>query len=134
MSNTTRDQERARHAYACVGKVSESDRQSYRQDYRIAVMDLGSSVRRLGLAGATALIEQDARKLDAASSLLEHLSQARVSGLEGSTGRTLPADIRALDFQSYMLATREILHITTWFKRAVQVLIPNQNGGSSDAQ
>jgi CRISPR-associated protein Cmr5 len=120
-----RDQERALHAYASVEKAMEADGRA--RDYRIAVNDLGTNVRRLGLAGALSQIEADARKHRQASTmLLEHLAGAKITGLQGVGGTQLPDRARRLDVVEYMLATRELLQVATWFKRAVQALVPTE--------
>jgi hypothetical protein len=43
-----------------------------------------------------------------------------VSGLEGATKNDLPDRVRRLDVDGYMIATREILQLAAWLRRAVQ--------------
>src|SRR5690554_6894469 len=70
-----RDQERARLAYAKVSQVDERER----SDYRTAVRQLGTNVRRLGLAGTLSVLE--GKKDNGSRSLLEHIAAADISGL-----------------------------------------------------
>lgn len=110
-----RDQQRAIHAYDVVARIAKQ------KDYKIAVNDFGANIRRSGLCAALASVQrlnkQDDRRGDM---LLEHLATAKVPGLEGATAETLAAKVRELDVESYMLATRELLAVAAWLKRAVQ--------------
>lgn len=109
-----RDQQRALHAYEAVASVPDAQRREYEQ----VVYDLGATILRNGLASALAALE---RKRDhRARLLLAHLASYGAPGLHGATGETLPARVRALDAAGYMLATRELLLVATWMKRAVQ--------------
>lgn len=108
-----RDQRRALHAYEAAGKVP-ADR---RRDYKIAVNDLGANILRSGLAAAMAGLE---RLGERGKLLLEHLAGAGIYGLDGATRDTLPNRVRALDVDSYILATREMLKVAAWLKRAAQ--------------
>lgn len=109
-----REQERARVAYAKVGDVDDDQR----KDYRIVVQDLGTNVRRLGLAAALSLLER--QKSAAGKLLLEHLAEAEITGL-GRNGPMVPALARGInDLPTYMLVTRELLRVAGWLNRAVQ--------------
>ncbi|MCS6800033.1 MAG: type III-B CRISPR module-associated protein Cmr5 [Myxococcota bacterium] len=108
-----RDQRRALHAYESVGKVPKAQR----KDYEIALNDLGANILRSGLCAAIAAVQ---RLGDRGSLLLEHLASADVPGLEGAKASDLARRIRALDADGYMIATRELLQVATWLKRAVQ--------------
>lgn len=108
-----RDQRRALHAYEAVGKVPV-DR---RRDYKIAVNDLGANILRSGLAAAMAELERLGTR---GNLLLDHLAAAGVHGLDGATRDTLPNRVRALDVDSYILSTREMLNVAAWLKRAAQ--------------
>lgn len=109
----TRDQRRALHAYEAVALVPDRGR----KDYRTAIDGLGANILRSGLAAAIAAVERlgDRRHL-----VLVHLATAGVPGLEGATGGDLPGRIRRLDVDAYLLATREMLAVASWLKRAVQ--------------
>lgn len=108
----TRDQRRALHAYQAAAGVSEK-----RKDYQIAVNDLGANILRSGLAAAMAALE---RLGDRGKTLLDHLAMASIPGLEDATKDTLPNRVRLLDVDAYMIATREMIAVATWLKRAVQ--------------
>jgi CRISPR-associated protein Cmr5 len=107
----TRDQRRALHAYQAVAGVSKP------KDYKIAVNDLGANILRSGLAVAMAALE---RLGDHGQTLLDHLATADVPGLDGATRDTLPDRVRRLDVDGYMIATREMIAVATWLKRAAQ--------------
>jgi CRISPR/Cas system CMR-associated protein Cmr5 small subunit len=109
----TRDQRRALHAYQAVAGVSKEKR----KDYRIAVNDLGANILRSGLAAAMAALE---RLEDRGRTLLDHLATAGVPGLHGATRDNLPDCVRRLPVEAYMIATREMIAVATWLKRAAQ--------------
>lgn len=108
-----RDQERALHAYEAVGNVPTGKW----KDYEIAVNDLGANILRGGLCAALAAIQ---RLGDRGKLLLDHLATASVPGLEGASADNLAERVRKLDADAYMIATREMLQVAMWLKRAVQ--------------
>lgn len=110
-----RDQQRALHAYSAVDSVP-SDKQT-RENYKIAVNDLGANILRTGLCAAIASVQRLGNRGDI---LLGHLASAGVPGLEGTTAQNLAQRVRGLDADNYMMATRELLQVATWLKRAVQ--------------
>jgi CRISPR-associated protein Cmr5 len=110
-----RDQQRALHAYKAVGSVP-TDKQA-RENYKIAISDLGANILRSGLCAALASVQ---RLGDRGKVLLGHLASADVPGLEGATASDLAKRVRALDVDGYMIATREMLQVAMWLKRAVQ--------------
>lgn len=109
----TRDQRRALYAYQKVRSVDDKDR----QDYKIAVNDLGANILRSGLCAAIAAIQ---RTGDRGKILLEHLARAKVPGLETATADNLLERAAQLSADEYILATREMLQVSMWLKRAVQ--------------
>lgn len=113
-SALVRDQRRALHAYDVVGRVLGSQR----KDYKIEVNDLGANILRSGLSAALAALER--QKEGRGGILLEHLASADVPGLDGATRDDLHDRVRRLDVDAYMIATREVLKITGWLKRAAQ--------------
>jgi CRISPR-associated protein Cmr5 len=126
MTRLTRQQQRALHAYARVEAVPIAER----ADYGTRVNGLGSAVLRNGLAAALAFLERDAPKpSSAAGLLLEHLSSAEIPGLTGGRGADLPGAVRRLDLRGYMLATREVLQLVVWFRRAVQASFTREEQG-----
>jgi len=108
-----RDQQRALHAYNAVATVQRQQQ----KDYEIAVNDLGANILRSGLCAAIASVHRLGNRGDV---LLGHLASAGVPGLESATAQTLAERVRGLDADSYMIATRELLQVATWLKRAVQ--------------
>lgn len=114
-----RGQRRALHAYEVVAKVPEKDR----KDYKTAVNDLGANILRSGFAAAMAALE---RPGDRGKTLLEHLAAAGVPGLEGATKDDLPDRVRRLDVDAYMIATREMLQVAAWLKRAAQATFEDE--------
>lgn len=108
-----RDQRRALHAYDSVGKVPPEKQ----RDYKIAVNDLGANILRGGLCAAIAAVQ---RLNSRGELLLGHLAAAGVPGLEGVAAKDLAKGVRELDADAYMIATREMLQVAVWLKRAVQ--------------
>jgi CRISPR-associated protein Cmr5 len=108
-----RDQQRALHAYEVVGGVPRDQW----KDYEIAVNDLGANILRSGLCAALAAVQRLGSRGEL---LLGHLAAARVPGLEGASARDLAHRVRELDADAYMIATREMLRVAVWLKRAVQ--------------
>jgi len=87
------------------------------KNYQIAVNDLGSNILRSGLCAALASVQ---RLGDRGNVLLGHLASAGVPGLNEPTAGNLAKLVRELDADGYMIATREMLQVATWLKRAVQ--------------
>lgn len=108
-----RDQRRALHAYDAVAKVE----QRQQNDYDIAVNDLGANILRGGLCAALAAIQRLGNRGEV---LLDHLATAGVPGLDSANAGDLVRRVRELDADSYMIATREMLLVAAWLKRAVQ--------------
>lgn len=108
-----RDQRRALHAYDSVGQVPREQQ----EDYKIAVNDLGANILRSGLCAAIAAVQRLGSRGEL---LLGHLATAGVPGLEGVAAKDLAKRVRELDADAYMIATREMLQVAVWLKRAVQ--------------
>ena len=108
-----RDQQRALHAYQAVARVP-SDK---RDDYKILIQELGANIRRSGLVGAMAVLQ---RMDERAALVLEHLASANIPALGKATKESLPGSVRTLPLDDYMLATREMLKVAAWLKRAAQ--------------
>jgi CRISPR-associated protein Cmr5 len=101
-------------AYGFVCKVLERER----EDYEIAVNDLGAKILRSGLCGALAAVQ---RPGEGGELLFRHLTDVRVPGLEGATANDLARRLgEQLDADADMLATREMLQVSMWLKRAVR--------------
>lgn len=114
-SPVRRDQHRAVYAYQRVADVPKADR----DDYEIALQTFAGTLVRSGLAAAIAALER-IRKRQGTEAFLKHLAEAKIPGLEATKWDELGGRVRALDLDRYMLATREILRLTAWFRRAVQ--------------
>jgi CRISPR-associated protein Cmr5 len=108
-----RDQRRALHAYEAVGKVPKEQQ----KDYKIAVNDLGANILRSGLCAAIAAVQRLGNRGEL---LLGHLAAAGLPGLERAEASNLARRVRELDADAYMIATREMLQVAVWLKRAVQ--------------
>ena len=111
-----RSQRLAFHAYECVRKVAEADPKG--KEYKIAVNDLAANILRVGLSAALAVLER--QRGERGGILLEQLASANVAGLEGASRDNLAERIRQLDVDAYMIATREMLQLAAWLKRAAQ--------------
>ena len=105
------DQRRALHAYRSIAQVTDPEA------YKTTINDLGATIRRSGLVAAMARLE---RSGPVGMVVRDHLASAGVPGLEGATQDTLPAEVRALPVEDYMHATRELLRVAAWLKRAAQ--------------
>lgn len=145
---STRDQSRALHAYACVEAIAKQDDAKLKAKYKVLVNGLGAHILRSGLAATVAFIERE-KKERAVRLLLAHLAGANIPGLvptvstdarppgasagvppaEG-TGDGLPGQVRGLKRDAYILATRELLRVVLWFRRAVQATL----GGVKEEQ
>ncbi len=122
----TRDQKRARHAYDRVRAVDAG----LRDEYKTLLFALGPNVMRSGLAAALAFVERETTRTHAAEVFLRDVATFGLPGLAGA-GADLPARVRALDnVETYMLATREVLALTVWFRRAAQALLREPDDAS----
>lgn len=110
-----RDQARARHAYQMVAQLRDPDAQ---QSYQTAVNDLGANILRNGLCAALANLQRLGER--GGDTLLKHLAEAGIHGLEGVHAAKFVGRVRDLDAQGYILATREALQVATWLKRAAR--------------
>ncbi len=108
-----RDQRRALHAYGCIDMVPKDDQ----RNYKIAVNDLGANIMRSGLCAALAAVQRLGGRGEL---LLQHLAAASVPGLENAKADDLARRVRELNAEAYMVATREMLQVAMWLKRATQ--------------
>lgn len=114
----TRDQQRAIFAYERVKQVPLDQRDAYRNHLR----NLGPLVMRCGLVMALAVLQRDKKDEDV-KRLFEHLAQAGIPGLEAESDRAadqLGERARQLDLEGTMIATRELLKVAVWLKRAAE--------------
>ncbi|GAB4510278.1 MAG: hypothetical protein Tsb0020_27360 [Haliangiales bacterium] len=123
----TRDQVRASHAYACVDRARAMPSKE-RQSYRSQVNDLGATIMRNGLVAALAFIRR--RGDEAAIALLADLAGYDTHGLgQKDDVEKFIAAVRELDVDQYMLATRDLLALAVWLRRAIVGL--GDSGGSA---
>jgi CRISPR-associated protein Cmr5 len=71
---------------------------------------------------------------EAVGLLLDHLASARVPGVQAMKGAELFSAVRGLELRDYMLATREVLEVTVWLRRAVQATFVDKKGAAHAAQ
>lgn len=109
-----RDQRWALHAYSVVGPLDKA----VRDDYEIVVNDLCTDILRNGLSVAIVGLKRQPR--ERGEIMLQHLASAGITGLQKITTREFPAKVCQLDLDTYMIATREILQLAAWLKRACQ--------------
>jgi CRISPR-associated protein Cmr5 len=133
MSGQTREQQRALQVYARVEAASKQGRE-LRADYKPRVNGLGATVLRDGLAAALTFLERENSNA-AAKRVLDDLASclaaARLPELgESLRGEKLPEKVRELKLDAYMLATREVLRLLVWFRRAVQATFPSDEEGA----
>lgn len=111
----TRDQQRALYAYKCVQEVPKDKL----NDYKVHVNSFGANLLKSGLAAAISFLERD--KADA---FLRHLQAAGIPRINTLADEkqppTLGAQVRKLETEPYILASREARKIAIWFRRAVQ--------------
>ncbi len=123
----TRDQVRACHAYACVDRARAMSSKS-QQSYRSQVNDLGATIMRNGLVAALAFVSR--RGDEAAIALLGDLAGYDTHGLgRQDNGEALAAAVCTLDVDRYMLATRDLLALAVWLRRAIAGL--GDSGGNA---
>lgn len=118
----TRDQVRAAHAYECVGPIKEKDKK-LREEYKNLVHDLGANLLRSGMSVAIATVEREALKRDVAKLLLDHLGRAGIPAIGKVDNSTIGGKVRELELPEYLLASREMLRVVAWLRRAVQALL-----------
>jgi CRISPR-associated protein Cmr5 len=129
----TRDQERARRAYEWA---TQAGAKKLEAAYKVRVNALGSNVLRCGLVAAIAFLERDREEDPATKLLLDQLAHAGIPGVDARDGRTLAVKIREMALNDYLLATREVLQLALWMRRAVQSTFPKTGGQTEggDAQ
>lgn len=109
-----REQGRAAWAYEAVSGA-HADRATWSR-YQGVVMGLPVVILRCGLVGALAWLH---RQNDAGKEVRRQLGTAKVPGLVGGPEELLPRAC-ALPLGPYMVATREVLKLAGWLKRAAQ--------------
>ena len=115
----TLEQKRIVAAYDCVSKIKGK---TDLEDYKIAVNTLGVTILRSGLAAAMCLAERKKEQNKMYPKLLEHLARKEfaIKEIQGKNSESIPDAVRKLDFDAYMLTTRQMLRAIFWLKRATQ--------------
>ena len=124
MALQTRDQERARQAYQWA---KDAQAKHLAADYKVRINAFGSNVLRSGLVAAMAFLERDGKD-EATRLLLDQLANAGIPGVATREGKKLAPAIRDLELNDYLLATREVLHLALWMRRAVQATFDESGG------
>lgn len=124
MTLHTRDQERALLAYEWA---EQARAQKVVDAYKVRVNALGANVLRNGLVAALAFLERDRKKEKAAELLLGQLADASLPGISKAKG-AVPVQVRELPLDAYLLATREVLQLALWMRRAVQATFTEPGG------
>jgi CRISPR-associated protein (Cas_Cmr5) len=119
-----KDQMRAIGAYKFVRDEQTAGRLD---KYEGAVQTFAATVLRSGLAVAVSVLERN-REDDGPKQLLSHLEDPAWGGVPGipiqrPERESWPSRVRAIEnVTDYMLATRELLAIATWLRRACRAL------------
>lgn len=111
-----KDQERAIWAYECAKAAGDGVK-----EYEITVQTFAATVLRSGLAVAVSVLQRDAQR-PGPKRLMADLAANPVPGIpEGPNGwPERVRNIQALD--DYMLASRELLALITWLRRACRAV------------
>lgn len=126
MSSPNREQERAAFAYAAV---AAAHRGPHGSRYEGVVMGLPVVILRCGLVGAVAWLH---RQDEAGKLVRQQLGGAGVPGLKVGADQLLPR-VCELGLPQYMVATREVLKLAGWLKRAAQAMpVSARAAGESD--
>ena len=111
------DQKRALEAYKWA---EQADAERLLDDYETAVQGFAATLLRSGLAAAVATLERNVKdKRDGGRKLLTDLAQYHQSTLD-----LWPGEVRRMDVAAYMLATRELLALLAWLRRACRAVNP----------
>lgn len=120
-TNLRVEQQRIGCAYGVLSKVSDP---KVLAAWRTSVLGFGADVQRCGLLQTVAFLH---RGKDEESKNVAKLLSGAVRGhlwarrlIDGAKEGELLADLREMDGDRYMLATREVLALSVWLKRATQ--------------
>jgi CRISPR-associated protein (Cas_Cmr5) len=115
------DQQRALAAY---GWAAAASKENHLVEYQIAVQSFAAALLRSGFAAAVAVLERNKTRAGF-ERLLGNLSDWPLSGIGKITASEWPAKVRGLDsVTEYMLATRELILLLGWLRRACRALEP----------
>jgi len=119
------EQQRIQRAYTVLDEVV---REKVFAEWRTSTLGFGADVQRCGLLQTIAFLyrgkEDKSRKVAEllSGAVRHHLRDRRL--LERNDAVDLLADLRTMDGDRYMLATREVLALSVWLKRATQAHDP----------
>jgi hypothetical protein len=125
-----RDQQRAIWAY---DRVSAAKVAGLLKDYENAVQGFAATVLRNGLAVAASVLERDKGR-PGPKFFLTDLADYLPSGIPSGSADDWPSRVRALArLADYMLATRELLALATWLRRACRALRGDEDAAGAPA-
>jgi|GEM_PF-6898715 hypothetical protein len=120
-----RDQQRGLCAYAWAEAAKRS---GALENYEIAVQSFAAALLRSGFAAAVSVLERSADRSEFRL-LIENLASYPLPGIAAATAADWPARVRALpDTRLYMQATRELIALFAWLRRACRALGREQAG------
>ena len=112
-----RDQQRALRAYEWASAATD-----VLGEYEIAVQSFAAALLRSGFAAAVSVLERS-KERPGFHRLLDDLSGWPLAGIEKKPSAEWPAQVRALaDITQYMHATRELILLLSWLRRACRAL------------
>ncbi len=124
----TLEQHRAALAYKHVQEVVDGLKPDAARKYRTQVLHLGALIRSAGLCQALHFL--DTRSGNEGEKVLDHLAvQVKRVAVEVTDRKSLLAASRNTPLEQYLHLTREVLACADWYRRAVQSLLPDSEGG-----
>ncbi|MGH7098279.1 MAG: type III-B CRISPR module-associated protein Cmr5 [Stellaceae bacterium] len=116
-----KDQQRTLCAY---GWADTAKQQGKLDDYEIAVQSFAATLLRSGFAAAVSVLERSADHRDGFALLLDNLAFYTLPGIAATMPPSeWPARVRGLaDIGQYMQATRELIALLGWLRRACRAL------------
>ena len=122
-----KDQQRALSSYAWAKEAAKDP--NVLKEYTIAAQGFAGALLRGGFAGAASALERDAKPEDNKNGrpgfrlLLGHLASYALPGIPVGEAAAWAGKVRGLaDLGSYMLATREMIALLSWLRRACRAL------------
>ena len=120
-----KDQTRALKAYEWAANAKGS---KHLGDYEIAVQSFSASLLRSGFSVAVSVLERS-KERPAFAQLLNNLGAFQLPGLPADTKTPWPERVRGMtDTVKYMQATRELIALMTWLRRACRALGEGDGG------
>lgn len=112
-----KDQQRALRAYEWANAAKD-----VLGEYEIAVQSFAAALLRSGFAAAVSVLERN-KDRSGYQRLLCNLACWPLPGIETKLSAEWPAQVRALtDVNQYMRATRELVLLLNWLRRACRAL------------